>query len=134
MINKDKWDKLDAWMQDLGITESDLVEKFIIGSGSGGQKLHKTASNVYLKHLPSGIEIKCQDSRSREDNRYFAKMRLCEKLHSQIKNEKTKAQQKIEKIKRQKKKRSRRAQQKIMDAKSKQGALKVLRKKPRTDE
>lgn len=134
MINKEKWDKLEAWMLELGITEGDLIEKFIIGSGSGGQKLHKTASTVYLKHPPSGIEIKCQDSRSREDNRYFAKMRLCEKLHSQIKNEKTKTQQKLEKIKRQKKRRSRRAQQKIMDAKSKQGALKVLRKKPRTDE
>lgn len=134
MINKDKWDKLDAWMQDLGIAESDLIEKFIVGSGSGGQKLHKTASTVYLKHLPSGIEIKCQDSRSRENNRYFAKIRLCEKLHSQIKDEKTKTQQKIEKLKRQKKRRSRRAQQKIMDEKSKQGALKVLRKKPRTDE
>ncbi|RUR06819.1 peptide chain release factor-like protein [Legionella sp. km772] len=130
MVNKDKWDKLKAWMGDLGINEDDLGEKFIVGSGKGGQKLHKTASTVYLKHLPSGLEIKCQDSRSQEDNRYFARMRLCEKVHSLIKDEKTKTQQKIAKLKRQKKRRSRRAQQKILDEKSKQGQLKILRKKP----
>ncbi|MFW3145132.1 peptide chain release factor-like protein, partial [Legionella pneumophila] len=57
-------------MSNLHIYETDLSEKFIIGSGKGGQKLHKTASTVYLKHLPTGMEIKCQESRSREDNRY----------------------------------------------------------------
>lgn len=130
MINKDKWDKLADWMMKLHIDEAELIEKFIIGSGKGGQKLHKTASTVYLKHLPSGLEIKCQDSRSREDNRYFARARLCEKLQSIISEEKTKQQQEIEKIKRQKKRRSRRAKQKILDEKSKQSELKILRKKP----
>lgn len=134
MINKDKWEQLEAWMDSLGISEAELLEKFIVGSGKGGQKLHKTASTVYLKHLPSGLEVKCQESRSREDNRYFAKMRLCEKIHSLIKDEKTKAQQKIEKIKRQKKRRSRRVKQKMLDEKSKQGALKRLRKKPGSED
>ena len=78
MVNSDKWDKLAEWMEILHINEDSLIEKFIIGSGKGGQKLHKTASTVYLKHVPSGIEIKCQESRSREDNRYFARVRLCE--------------------------------------------------------
>ena len=129
-ISKEKWDKLVQRMVNLNINETNLVEKFIIGSGKGGQKLHKTASTVYLKHLPSGLEIKCQYSRSREDNRYFARERICEKLHSILSNEKTKEQQRIEKIKRQKKRRSRRVKQKILDEKSKQGKLKVLRKKP----
>lgn len=118
------------WMEKLHIHESDLLEKFILGSGKGGQKLHKTASTVYLKHLPSGIEIKCQDSRSREENRYFARMRLCEKLHTIVSDEKTKEQQKLEKLKRQKKRRSRRSKQKMLDEKSKQGHLKLLRKRP----
>ncbi|ARG96649.1 peptide chain release factor family protein [Legionella micdadei] len=134
MINKEKWDKLAAWMAKLHIDEAELIEKFILGSGKGGQKLHKTASTVYLKHVPSGLEIKCQESRSREDNRYFARMRLCEKLHSIVSDEKTKEQQKIEKIKRQKKRRSRRAKQKILDEKSRQSAIKVLRKKPESSE
>jgi protein subunit release factor B len=130
MISKDKWDKLAEWMAKLHINEASLIEKFILGSGSGEQKLHKTASTVYLKHLSSGVEVKCQESRSRKDNRYFARERLCEKLHSIWSDEKTKAQQKIEKIKRQKKRRSRRSTQKMLDEKSKLGQLKTLRKKP----
>lgn len=130
MINKDKWEKLTEWMVKLHIDDTDLVEKFILGSGKGGQKLHKTTSTVYLKHLPSGLEVKCQESRSRDDNRYFARERLCEKLHTIISDEKTKKQQGIEKLKRQKKRRSRRAKQKMLDEKSRQGQLKGLRKKP----
>lgn len=134
MITKEKWDKLSEWMNTLQLVETDLIEKFIVGSGKGGQKLHKTASTVYLKHVPSGIEIKCQDSRSREDNRYLARARLCEKLHSQITGELSKAQQEMEKLRRQKKRRSRKAQRKMLDEKSKQGAIKNLRKKPSSDD
>jgi protein subunit release factor B len=130
MINKDKWDKLAQSMTQLNIHEADLVEKFILGSGKGGQKINKTASTVYLKHLPSGLEIKCQYSRSREDNRYFARRRICEKLQAIVSDEKTKEQQLIEKIKRQKKRRSRKAKQKMLDEKSKQSQLKATRKKP----
>ena len=83
-----------------------------------------------MKHVPSGIEVKCQDTRFREDNRYFARHRLCEKLHATLSDEKTKAQQEIEKIRRQKKRRSRRSKQKMLDEKSIQGQQKILRKKP----
>mgnify|MGYP000414435451 CR=1 FL=1 len=130
MISKDKWDKLAEKMAKLHIHEADFVEKFILGSGSGGQKLHKTASTVYMKHMPSGLEIKCQESRSRQDNRYFARERLCEKLQSVLSDEKTKEQQRVEKIKRQKKRRTRRSKQKMLDEKSKVGQLKALRKNP----
>ncbi|RAP38691.1 peptide chain release factor-like protein [Legionella quinlivanii] len=132
MINNDKWNSLSEWMERLGISDCDLQEKFIIGSGKGGQKLHKTASTVYLKHLPSGIEVKCQDARSREDNRYFARMRICEKLNALISDEKSKKQQHIEKLKRQKRRRSRRSKQKMLDEKSRQGQLKQSRAKPQS--
>ncbi len=134
MITKEKWDKLKQQMEKLEILETDLIEKFIIGSGKGGQKLHKTASTVYLKHQPSGIEIKCQYSRSREDNRFFSRQRLCEKIQTLFTDEKTKEQQRIEKLKRQKKRRSRRSKQKMLDEKSKQGQLKQLRKKPQIND
>lgn len=134
MIGKDKWERLKAWMNQLNIGEDDIVEKFIIGSGKGGQKLHKTSSSVYLKHISSGLEIKCQESRSRADNRYYARIRLCEKLHATISDEKKKEQQRIEKLKRQKKRRSRRSKQKMLEEKSIQGQQKILRKKPRSEE
>lgn len=78
-------------MERLGILEEDLEERFVIGSGSGGQKINKTSSCVYLKHLPSGREVSCQESRSREKNRELARERLCEQF------EKTAAEQKLAK-------------------------------------
>lgn len=113
MISKEKWVKLIARMSQLHISDADLLEKFILGRGKGGQKLQKTASTVYLKHLPSGLEIKCQDSRSRDDNRYFARERMCEKLHSTVSDEKTKEQLRIEALRRQKKRRARRVKQTV---------------------
>ncbi|KTC94527.1 peptide chain release factor family protein [Legionella erythra] len=133
MISKDKWDGLKARMAQLGIEETHLTEKFIIGSGKGGQKLHKTASTVYIKHEPTGFEIKCQESRYREDNRYFARLRLCEKLQTLLSDEKSKEQYAIEKLRRQKKRRSRRAKQRMLEDKSRQSQIKQLRQKPASE-
>ena len=79
-VSQAKREQLQRFMDRLAVRENDLTEKFILGSGSGGQKINKTASCVYLKHGPSGIEIKCQRSRSRELNRYYARKELCEQL------------------------------------------------------
>ncbi|MDD4183782.1 MAG: peptide chain release factor-like protein, partial [Candidatus Omnitrophica bacterium] len=56
-----------------GIREEDIVEKFIRASGPGGQFVNKTSSCVYLKHIPTGIEVKCQKERSQALNRYAAR-------------------------------------------------------------
>src|SRR5271166_4767923 len=112
MIRKDKHDGLHERMAGLGIREDDLVEKFILGSGKGGQKINKTSSCVYLKHIPSGIEIKCQQERSREMNRFYARRQLCEKLEKQIEGKLSEQEQLIEKIRRQKRRRSRRSKAK----------------------
>jgi protein subunit release factor B len=65
-------------LERMKIFEEDLEERFVLGSGSGGQKINKTSSCVYLKHLPSGHEVTCQETRSREKNRVIARERLCE--------------------------------------------------------
>ena len=114
----------------LGILPDDLVEKFIRGSGSGGQKINKTASCVYLKHEPSGIEIKCQSDRSREMNRFLARRELCEKYAEKIHGIKSARQQAREKVRRQKRRRSRRQKNKMLDNKSKHSQKKQLRRKP----
>jgi len=116
-------------MKELGIIDSDLIEKFILGSGKGGQKVNKTSSCVYLKHLPTGIEVKCQQARSRELNRFQARRELCEKIAYEIHQEKTKKQRKMEKIRQQKKRRSRRLKQKILEDKKKHSEIKKMRKK-----
>ncbi len=134
MIKPEKWAALRQEMEDLGIYEDDLVEKFIIGSGRGGQKLHKTASCVYLQHLPSGIEVKCQQERSRELNRYYARQRLCEKFTEIVLQEQSKRQREIEKIRQQKRRRSRRTKEKILQEKKQRAELKKTRSKPGDNE
>lgn len=126
----DKWEELKARMGRLGLHEGDLVEKFILGSGSGGQKINKTSSCVYLKHNPSGIEIKCQKTRSRDLNRLYARRELCKRLEERIFQEKSERRTRIEKVRRQKRKRSRRAQEKVLKAKKKLSFKKQLRKPP----
>ncbi|KAL5121452.1 hypothetical protein ACEQ8H_000524 [Pleosporales sp. CAS-2024a] len=60
--------------------DSDLIEKFLHGSGPGGQKINKTSSAVQLKHVPTGIVVKYQDTRSRTVNRKMARKILQEKI------------------------------------------------------
>ena len=125
-----KEEELIIRMEKLGIREDDLLEKFILGSGRGGQKINKTSSCVYLKHIPSGIEIKCQRDRSRELNRYYARKDLCEKIERDILKQKTEKDYEIAKIRRQKKRRSRKSQLKILEGKRAHSQKKKRRAAP----
>jgi protein subunit release factor B len=64
----------------LGVRASDVEEKFVRGSGPGGQKINKTSSTVWLRHGPTGIEVRCQRERSQSANRELAWAELAEKL------------------------------------------------------
>ena len=130
VVTKEKIDSLEVKMKKFSIREEDLIEKFILGSGKGGKKIQKTHSCVYLKHIPTGIEIKCQKTRSREDNRYFARKELVEKIEEITLKEKSEKKQAIEKIRRQKRKRSKRAKEKILQEKKKHAEKKSQRKPP----
>lgn len=127
-VSAEKDAQLKARMLKLGIKEDELVEKFIRGSGSGGQKVNKTSSCVYLVHKPSGMEVKCQKDRSQALNRYHARRELCEKFEEQVLGAKSKRKQEIEKIKRQKRKRSKRAKEKILKEKKHRSETKMNRK------
>lgn len=134
MPSPDKIAALEARMAGLGVTEETLTEKFIQGSGSGGQKINKTASCVYLKHSTSGIEVKCQQQRSRELNRFIARRELCERLEEIRDGKKSARQQAHEKIRRQKRRRSRRSKNRMLNDKSKHSDKKNLRRPPGRNE
>jgi protein subunit release factor B len=134
MITKTTWDKLEKRMTQHNVLEKDIRESFIRGSGSGGQKINKTSSCVQLLHIPSGIEIRCQLTRSQADNRYWARRELCDQLEEKILGEKSAKKRAEEKIRRQKRRRSRRAKAKMLDLKTKQGEKKKLRRPVRPDE
>ncbi len=121
-------------MAKLGVLEAELTEKFILGSGSGGQKINKTHSCVYLKHEPSGIEVKCQSSRSRELNRFHARKELCDTLDEIRLGKASKRQQEIEKVRRQKRRRSRRSKQRSIQDKRLLSQKKSFRRSPGRDD
>jgi protein subunit release factor B len=101
-------------LEALGIYERDIEESFIRSSGRGGQRLNKSSTCVYLKHIPTGIEVKCQKERSQGLNRYYARKILCEKIENLIKGRESEERQRIAKIRRQKLRRSRRVKEKIL--------------------
>jgi protein subunit release factor B len=99
---KNKWlrERMDA----LGIHEKDFVEKFVRSSGKGGQKVNKTSTCVYLKHIPTGIEVKCMKDRSQSINRFLARRELIEKIET-LTGHVTSRDLRAEKIRKQKAKR-----------------------------
>ena len=126
-VRPEKQEALRLKMEKCGIREQDILEKFIHGGGKGGQKINKTSSCVYLKHLPTGIEVKCQAERSQLLNRFLARRILAEKMERRILGEQSEEIQRVEKIRRQKRKRSKRAKQKMLDAKKAHAEVKLLR-------
>lgn len=128
-ITAAKQKDLEEKLKKLNIKEADIVEKFVHSSGNGGQNLNKVATCVYLKHIPTSIEIKCQKYRTQLLNRYCARKMLAEEIETRTLGEKSKKQQLIEKIRRQKRKRSKRAKEKILEAKKKNSEKKLNRQK-----
>ena len=110
------------------LADADIEETFVRGSGSGGQKINKTSSCVQLKHLPTGTIIRCQETRSREANRWLAREMLAERLLQARESELSARRQEEEKIRRQKRRRSRRQKARMLADKKHQSDKKALRR------
>lgn len=126
-VGLDKQKALSEKMARLGIKEEDIVESFIRARGPGGQNVNKTSTCVYLKHIPTGIEVRCQRERSQALNRYIARQLLLKKIETSILGKLSEERQRIEKLRRQKRRRSRRAKLKILEAKRRHTQKKLLR-------
>jgi protein subunit release factor B len=126
-VNPLKEKQLREKMKALNIREEDIQETFIRSGGRGGQHVNKTSTCVYLKHIPTGIEVKCQEERSQALNRYRARVILANKVEQLIKGRESEETQRIEKIRRQKRKRSKRAKEKMLAEKKITSEKKRLR-------
>lgn len=113
-VNPEKEKALYEKMSALDIKEEDIEESFVRSGGKGGQNVNKTSTCVYLKHLPTGVDVKCQKERSQSLNRYHARVILIEKIERLIKGKESEHIKAIEKIRRQKRKRSKKAKEKIL--------------------
>jgi len=107
-VSEEKNNWLKEKMKTLGIHEKDIEEKFVRSSGKGGQKVNKTSTCVYLKHVPTGTEVKCMKDRSQSINRFLARRELVKRIE-RLSGQLTSEDVKQEKIRKQKRKRKKRA-------------------------
>lgn len=128
MISPETIERIKAQMVEASVFEDDLDESFILGGGPGGQKTNKTSSVVRLFHEPSGLFVKCGETRSRETNRWLARRQLAELILEREKGVKSAERQRREKIRRQKRRRSRRQKQRMLDDKHAHSEKKALRR------
>jgi protein subunit release factor B len=127
-------DALSKRMRKLGIRDEDLEETFIRGTGAGGQKINKTSSTVVLRHVPTGLEVRCQRERSQSQNRIVARQELCDKLESKVQASRQEKKDAVEKKKRQTRKRPYGLQMRILETKHKRGEVKKQRSKVRVQD
>lgn len=100
-------------MKSCGLLEEELHEGFIRSGGPGGQHVNRTATCVYLKHRPTGLEVKMQQARSQGLNRFYARRRMCELLEERDPDTKSAAELKREKLRKQKARRRKRTRKKL---------------------
>ncbi|MBT8490907.1 MAG: peptide chain release factor-like protein [Deltaproteobacteria bacterium] len=116
-------------MERLGIKESDLRETFIRSSGPGGQKVNKASSCVFLIHKPTGLSVKCQETRSQTLNRYLARRLLIDRIERKEQGYISAERERIEKVRRQKRRRSKKSKEKVLRLKHRRSEKKALRSK-----
>jgi protein subunit release factor B len=106
-ITERKRQELEQRMHNCNLLENDIEETFVRSGGAGGQKVNKSSTCVYLKHIPSGLAVKVQKSRSQRLNRYYARKQMCELLENKLLGKESPKAKKLEKIRKQKDRRRR---------------------------
>ena len=118
-----------ARLAQLRLDAADFEEKFSRSSGPGGQHVNKVSTAVLLRHVPTGVAVTVQDTRSQSMNRQLAWERLLDTIERTRREERAARRAEIEKKRRQNSKRPRGVQRRILDDKKRHSEVKKLRSK-----
>lgn len=114
-------------LQQLGVRVEDVDERFVRGGGPGGQKINKTSSKVWLRHGPTGVEVRCQAERSQAANREAAWAELCGKLEARARKQVAVVQQAKEAERRRTRPKSRAQKVRMIETKKRRAKIKRAR-------
>jgi peptide chain release factor len=127
-VSLEKENQLAQRMAALGVREADIAESFVRSGGHGGQNVNKVSTCVMLVHAPTGVTVKCQETRQQGLNRYLARRLLLDKIEERKNGFVAARRAEIEKVRRQKRKRSRRAKNRMLADKSHHADKKASRR------
>ncbi|HEY3898800.1 MAG TPA: peptide chain release factor-like protein [Chthoniobacter sp.] len=113
----------------LGLNVADFDERFARSSGPGGQHVNKVSTAVTLRHVPSGVAVTVQDTRSQSMNRQLAWTRLLDAIETRRREERAARRAEIEKKRRQNSKRPRGLKERILESKRRRAQVKKMRGK-----
>ena len=124
---------IEARLAAIGANARDVEERFVLGSGKGGQKVNKTSSTVWLRHRPTGIEVRCQRERSQAANRELAWNELCAKLEERQRAAAAARQDELQRSLRQNRQKSRGQKIRMIQSKKHRAGIKARRGRPEMD-
>jgi len=114
-------------MKELGVIETEFEEIFARSGGPGGQHVNKVSTAVTLRHLPSGLQVTVQDSRSQARNRVLARERMLDAIERRRQRERAVEISRREKVRRQRSPRPPALKRRILEGKRRRSKLKKLR-------